>query len=90
MTDLEKDKNAVLFIDEIHTLIGAGSVSGGSLDASNLLKPALADGSLKCIGSTTYDEYRKVFEKDHALTRRFQKLILKSLLLKIQLKFFMA
>jgi len=74
LTDLEKDKNAVLFIDEIHTLIGAGSVSGGSLDASNLLKPALADGSLKCIGSTTYDEFRKVFEKDHALARRFQKI----------------
>ena len=74
LTDLEKDKHAVLFIDEIHTLIGAGSVSGGSLDASNLLKPALADGSLKCIGSTTYDEFRKVFEKDHALTRRFQKI----------------
>ena len=73
LSDLEKDKNSVLFIDEIHTLIGAGSVSGGSLDASNLLKPALADGSLKCIGSTTYDEFRKVFEKDHALTRRFQK-----------------
>jgi len=74
LTDLEKDQYAVLFIDEIHTLIGAGSVSGGSLDASNLLKPALADGSLKCIGSTTYDEFRKVFEKDHALTRRFQKI----------------
>ena len=74
LTDLEKDKNAVLFIDEIHTLIGAGSVSGGSLDASNLLKPALADGSLKCIGSTTYEEFRKVFEKDHALARRFQKI----------------
>jgi len=74
LNDLEKKPNAVLFIDEIHTLIGAGSVSGGSLDASNLLKPALADGSLKCIGSTTYDEFRKVFEKDHALTRRFQKI----------------
>ena len=74
LSDLEKKSNAVLFIDEIHTLIGAGSVSGGSLDASNLLKPALADGSLKCIGSTTYDEFRKVFEKDHALTRRFQKI----------------
>ncbi|MDC0597128.1 ATP-dependent Clp protease ATP-binding subunit ClpA [Candidatus Pseudothioglobus singularis] len=74
LNDLEKDKNAVLFIDEIHTLIGAGSVSGGSLDASNLLKPALADGTLKCIGSTTYEEYRKVFEKDHALARRFQKI----------------
>ncbi|NBQ34860.1 MAG: AAA family ATPase, partial [Gammaproteobacteria bacterium] len=73
LDDLKKVENGILFIDEIHTLIGAGSVSGGSLDASNLLKPALADGSLKCIGSTTYDEYRKVFEKDHALTRRFQK-----------------
>jgi len=74
LNDLEKDKNSILFIDEIHTLIGAGSVSGGSLDASNLLKPALADGTLKCIGSTTYEEYRKVFEKDHALARRFQKI----------------
>jgi len=74
LTDLDKKPNSILFIDEIHTLIGAGSVSGGSLDASNLLKPALADGSLKCIGSTTYDEFRKVFEKDHALTRRFQKI----------------
>jgi ATP-dependent Clp protease ATP-binding subunit ClpA len=74
LADLEKDKKAILFIDEIHTLIGAGSVSGGSLDASNLLKPALADGTLKCIGSTTYEEYRKVFEKDHALARRFQKI----------------
>lgn len=74
LTDLEKTPNAILFIDEIHTLIGAGSVSGSSLDAANLLKPALADGSLKCMGSTTYEEYRKVFEKDHALTRRFQKI----------------
>ena len=74
ITDLEKIPHAILFIDEIHTLIGAGSVSGGSLDASNLLKPALADGTLKCMGSTTYEEYRKVFEKDHALTRRFQKI----------------
>jgi len=74
LDDLKRVENGILFIDEIHTLIGAGSVSGGSLDASNLLKPALADGSLKCIGSTTYDEYRKVFEKDHALTRRFQKI----------------
>jgi ATP-dependent Clp protease ATP-binding subunit ClpA len=72
--DLEKIPDAILFIDEIHTLVGAGSVSGSSLDASNLLKPALADGSLKCMGSTTYEEYRKVFEKDHALTRRFQKI----------------
>jgi len=74
LDDLRKIPNGILFIDEIHTLIGAGSVSGGSLDASNLLKPALADGSLKCIGSTTYEEYRKIFEKDHALTRRFQKI----------------
>lgn len=74
LTDLEKIPKAVLFIDEIHTLIGAGSVSGGSLDASNLLKPALADGTLRCMGSTTYEEYRKVFEKDHALSRRFQKI----------------
>ncbi len=74
LSDLEKIPHAVLFIDEIHTMIGAGSVSGGSLDASNLLKPALADGSLKCMGSTTYEEYRKIFEKDHALSRRFQKI----------------
>ncbi len=74
LTDLEKIPQAILFIDEIHTLIGAGSVSGGSLDASNLLKPALADGTFRCIGSTTYEEYRKVFEKDHALSRRFQKI----------------
>lgn len=74
LKELENHKNAILFIDEIHTIVGAGSVSGGSLDASNLLKPALADGSLKCIGSTTYVEYRKIFEKDHALSRRFQKI----------------
>jgi ATP-dependent Clp protease ATP-binding subunit ClpA len=74
LVDLEENKNSVLFIDEVHTLIGAGSVSGGSLDASNILKPALADGTLKCIGSTTYEEFRKVFEKDHALARRFQKI----------------
>jgi len=73
LVDLEENKNSILFIDEVHTLIGAGSVSGGSLDASNILKPALADGTLKCIGSTTYEEFRKVFEKDHALARRFQK-----------------
>ena len=65
--------NAILFIDEIHTLIGAGAASGGTLDASNLLKPALSSGELKCIGATTYTEYRGVFEKDHALSRRFQK-----------------
>jgi len=74
LTDLEESQNTILFIDEVHTLIGAGSVSGGSLDASNILKPALADGTLKCIGSTTYEEFRKVFEKDHALARRFQKI----------------
>ncbi|KAG1271717.1 hypothetical protein G6F65_012210 [Rhizopus arrhizus] len=72
LTNLEK--NDVLFIDEIHTLIGAGSASGGTLDASNLLKPALSSGQLKCIGATTYTEYRGVFEKDHALSRRFQKI----------------
>ena len=64
----------ILFIDEIHTLIGAGAASGGSLDASNLLKPALSSGQLKCIGATTYNEYRGIFEKDHALSRRFQKI----------------
>jgi len=74
LLDLEANKNSILFIDEVHTLIGAGSVSGSSLDASNILKPALADGTLKCIGSTTYEEFRKVFEKDHALARRFQKI----------------
>ncbi len=66
--------NAILFIDEIHTLIGAGAASGGTLDASNLLKPALSGGQLKCIGATTYQEYRGIFEKDHALSRRFQKI----------------
>lgn len=65
--------NAILFIDEIHTLIGAGAASGGTMDASNLLKPALSNGQLKCIGATTYQEYRGIFEKDHALSRRFQK-----------------
>lgn len=70
---LQENKNAVLFIDEIHTLIGAGSASGGTLDASNLLKPALSSGQLKCMGATTYNEYRGIFEKDHALSRRFQK-----------------
>ncbi len=74
MKQLNEQKDAILFIDEIHTLIGAGSASGGTLDASNLLKPALSNGSIKCIGATTYQEYRTVFEKDHALTRRFQKI----------------
>ncbi len=74
MKQLAENPDAILFIDEIHTLIGAGSASGGTLDASNLLKPALSNGSLKCIGATTYQEYRSVFEKDHALARRFQKI----------------
>ncbi len=72
--ELEEKENAVLFIDEIHTIIGAGATSGGTLDASNLLKPALASGELRCIGSTTYQEYRQHFEKDSALLRRFQKI----------------
>ena len=74
LKQLKANPNAVLFIDEIHTLIGAGSASGGTLDASNLLKPALSSGQLKCIGATTYNEYRGIFEKDHALSRRFQKI----------------
>ena len=74
LKQLKSHAHAVLFIDEIHTLIGAGSASGGTLDASNLLKPALASGQLKCIGATTYTEYRGIFEKDHALSRRFQKI----------------
>ncbi len=73
MKQLEEEAGAILFIDEIHTLIGAGAASGGTLDASNLLKPALSNGKLKCIGATTYQEYRGIFEKDHALSRRFQK-----------------
>ena len=74
LKQLKSDPHAVLFIDEIHTLIGAGSASGGTLDASNLLKPALSSGALRCIGATTYNEYRGIFEKDHALSRRFQKI----------------
>ena len=73
LKQLSDNPNSILFIDEIHTVIGAGAASGGTLDASNLLKPALSSGQLKCIGATTYNEYRGVFEKDHALTRRFQK-----------------
>lgn len=73
-TKKEKGINVVLFIDEIHTIIGAGSVSGGTLDAANLLKPMLSRGEIQCIGSTTYNEYRNIFEKDHALSRRFQKI----------------
>ena len=74
LRELEEIDGAVLFIDEIHTIIGAGATSGGAMDASNLLKPALSNGSLKCIGSTTYKEYRNHFEKDRALVRRFQKI----------------
>jgi len=74
LKQLLDNPSAILFIDEIHTLIGAGAASGGTLDASNLLKPALSTGSLKCIGATTYSEYRGIFEKDHALSRRFQKI----------------
>ncbi|WP_348700054.1 ATP-dependent Clp protease ATP-binding subunit ClpA [Duganella fentianensis] len=73
LKQLKDNPNGILFIDEIHTIIGAGSASGGTLDASNLLKPALANGQLKCVGATTYTEFRGVFEKDHALSRRFQK-----------------
>lgn len=72
--ELEEQENVVLFIDEIHTIIGAGAVSGGAMDASNILKPALASGEIRCIGSTTYEEYKKYFEKDRALSRRFQKI----------------
>src|SRR5947208_2291386 len=71
---LESYPGAIMFIDEIHTVIGAGATSGGAMDASNLLKPALASGTLRCIGSTTYKEYRQYFEKDRALVRRFQKI----------------
>ena len=74
MKEIENHKKAILFIDEIHTVIGAGATSGGAMDASNLLKPALAQGTLRCIGSTTYKEYRQYFEKDRALVRRFQKI----------------
>ncbi|MHB1144636.1 MAG: ATP-dependent Clp protease ATP-binding subunit ClpA [Thiobacillus sp.] len=74
LKQLADNSKAILFIDEIHTLIGAGAASGGTLDASNLLKPALSSGNLRCIGATTYNEYRGIFEKDHALSRRFQKI----------------
>ena len=73
IAEIRKDPGAILFIDEIHTVIGAGAASGGVMDASNLIKPVLANGELRCIGSTTYAEYRGIFEKDHALARRFQK-----------------
>jgi ATP-dependent Clp protease ATP-binding subunit ClpA len=74
LKQLKDNPNGILFVDEIHTIIGAGSASGGTLDASNLLKPALSNGQLKCIGATTFTEFRGVFEKDHALSRRFQKI----------------
>ncbi len=74
LAEVKKQPGAILFIDEIHTVIGAGAASGGVMDASNLIKPALANGDLRCIGSTTYNEYRGIFEKDHALARRFQKI----------------
>ena len=74
LSELKKQPGAILFIDEIHTVIGAGAASGGVMDASNLIKPVLANGELRCIGSTTYQEYRGIFEKDHALARRFQKI----------------
>ena len=74
LKQLLENEHSILFIDEIHTLIGAGAASGGTLDASNLLKPALSSGQLKCIGATTYSEFRQIFEKDHALSRRFQKI----------------
>jgi ATP-dependent Clp protease ATP-binding subunit ClpA len=74
VSELKKHPNAILFIDEIHTIVGAGSVQGGSMDASNILKPALAAGELRCIGSTTFSEYKAAFERDRALARRFQKI----------------
>jgi len=74
IVEVREDPGAILFIDEIHTVIGAGAVSGGVMDASNLIKPVLANGEIRCIGSTTYTEYRGIFEKDHALARRFQKI----------------
>lgn len=77
IAELQKRPGAILFIDEIHTLVGAGATSGGSMDASNILKPALANGGLRCIGATTYEEYRNFFEKDRALSRRFQKIEIK-------------
>ena len=73
MDYLKKSEKIILFVDEIHTIIGAGSASGGALDASNLLKPALARGDIKCIGATTYKEYRQIFERNNSLSRRFQK-----------------
>jgi ATP-dependent Clp protease ATP-binding subunit ClpA len=73
ISELQKRENAILFIDEIHTIVGAGATSSGSMDASNILKPVLASGEIRCIGSTTYEEYKNHFEKDRALSRRFEK-----------------
>lgn len=87
LTALEDDPGALLFIDEIHTVIGAGATSGGTMDASNLLKPALASGTLRCIGSTTYKEFRNHMEKDRAFLRRFQKLTLRNPTLPKQSRF---
>src|SRR5438132_4399071 len=74
LSALKKIPDSILFIDEIHTIVGAGAVSGGTMDASNILKPAIASGKLRCIGSTTYGEYKASFERDRALARRFQKI----------------
>jgi ATP-dependent Clp protease ATP-binding subunit ClpA len=74
ITALKKKENVILFIDEIHTIVGAGAVSGGTMDASNIIKPVLASGEMRCIGSTTYPEYKAAFERDRALARRFQKI----------------
>ena len=86
LKELSADPNAILFIDEIHTIIGAGAASGGVMDASNLLKPKLSSGELRCIGSTTYQEYQGIFEKDRALARRFQKIDVWNLLSAIPLR----
>lgn len=77
LQELQNHENAILFVDEIHTVVGAGATMGGSMDASNILKPVLASGDIRCIGSTTYEEYKNYFEKDHALSRRFQKIEIK-------------
>jgi ATP-dependent Clp protease ATP-binding subunit ClpA len=74
ISELQKRDNVILFIDEIHTIVGAGATSSGSMDASNILKPVLASGEIRCIGSTTYEEYKNHFEKDRALSRRFEKI----------------
>ena len=87
LAELKRQPHGILFIDEIHTIIGAGAASGGVMDASNLLKPLLSSGEVRCIGSTTFTEFRGIFEKDSALTRRFQKYrMLQSRLLRILTK----